>query len=70
MLQPQGYAGAAGGIQGYEWDYTSSGSWDSSFGLNPATHTYSNSGTYTINLRILATNGEYSDPCQTTITVN
>lgn len=69
-LQPQGSAGSAGAIQGYEWDYTGDGTWDTSASPNAQIYTFQNSGTYMVKMRVLATNGEYSDTCQTTVIVN
>ncbi|KKQ84419.1 MAG: hypothetical protein UT08_C0018G0025 [Candidatus Woesebacteria bacterium GW2011_GWB1_38_8] len=70
LLQPQGYADLAGGIAGYEWDFIGDGSWDTSASPNAQYYTYQPAGTYTVKMRVLATNGEYSDTCQSTVTVN
>lgn len=67
-FQPGGDANGSGGLAGYEWDYLNNGSWSSS-GANPGTYTFQSTGTYTIKLRVLGANGEYSDTCQTTVTV-
>jgi hypothetical protein len=67
-FQPQGSAGNTMGMSEYDWDYMNNGSWSSS-GLNMGNHTYQSPGTYTINMRILSINGQYSDNCQTTVTV-
>jgi hypothetical protein len=68
-LQPQGMGGAAGYMVAYEWDFTGDGSWDATGSLDAQNYTYSSPGTYTVKMRVLASNGEYSDVCQTTVTV-
>lgn len=67
---PNASAGAAGGISGYEWDFQGDGTWDFGPSPNAPTYTYQNPGTYTAKMRVLATNGEYSDICSTMIIVN
>lgn len=47
-LQPQGDAGSTGGIQGYEWDFTGDGSWDTGASPDAQVYTYQNPGTYTV----------------------
>jgi hypothetical protein len=53
-----------------QWDLTGDGSWDITTGYGyPYAYTYQTSGTYTLKGRLQAANGDYSDPCQLTITV-
>ena len=66
----QGMSGASGGMIAYEWDFEGSGTWQSDGTTNAFSHTFQNPGTYTVKMRLLASNGEYSDNCQTPITVN
>jgi PKD repeat protein len=70
VLSPGGAAGSAGAIEGYEWDFTGDGSWDTGVSLNAQNYTYLAAGTYTAKMRVKATNGEYSGVCGVTITVN
>jgi len=68
ILQPNASSGSAGGISGYQWDFTGDGSWDTGISPDAQNYTYSSIGIYTAILRVLGTNGQYSDSCQTTIT--
>jgi len=53
-----------------QWDFTGDGSWDTTTNYgNPSQYTYQSAGAYTVKGRIQAENGDYSDPCQTTISV-
>ena len=70
QLSGYGMSGAAGTMVAYEWDFTGDGSWDSTGSLNPPNYTYQTAGIYTVKVRVLASNGEYSDTCQNTVTVN
>ncbi len=70
LLQPGGSAGSSGGMVGYQWDYTGDGSWDTEVSPNAINYTYQTAGTYNVKMRVLGSNGEYSNTCQTTLTVN
>lgn len=67
-LQPNASSGSAGGISGYQWDFTGDGGWDTGVSPDAQNYIYSSIGVYTVKLRVLGTNGQYSDSCQTTIT--
>ncbi len=68
-FQANAETGSAGGIVGYEWDFQGDGTWDTPASLDAPTYTYQNPGIYTVKMRVLATNGQYSDICQNSITV-
>lgn len=63
--------GSSSNLTNIQWDLTGDGSWDVTISYgNPYQYTYQNPGTYTVKGRIQNSSGIYSDPCQTTITVN
>lgn len=53
------------------WDFTGDGNWDleTSFGSSPD-YTYQIPGTFTLKVQIRGNNGQWSDTCQTSVTVN
>lgn len=57
-------------IQNVYWDFDGNGSWDlTASDLSSQSHTYTSAGTYYPKVYLLATNGQTSDICQTTISV-
>lgn len=64
-------SGSSNDLTNIQWDFTGDGSWDVTIPYgNSYQYTYQSAGTYTLKGRIQDNSGTYSDPCQTTITVN
>lgn len=63
-LHGGGSAGYTPGINGYQWDFEGDGIWDTTeITIWPATHVYTQSGTYYPKYRVHSVNGQWSDIC-------
>ncbi len=58
-------------MTGAQWDFDSNGSWDTDMSQSNGniSHTYPNAGTYNVRLHLQMSDGEITDACSTTITL-
>lgn len=59
-----------GSVVRYEWDFDGDGIWDDSTGGNTNSHPYSSEGIYTARARARDNDGNWSAPCEQTVTVS
>lgn len=59
-------------MTGAQWDFDGDGSWDTDMSQSNGTieHTFSNSGTYNVKLRVKGSDGSITDVCSKSVTVN